>query len=114
MKRWYLIAYDIREPRRLKRLHYRLRKKALAIQYSVFAIRATERELREIEQLIKGICETEDDVRIYATGSPRHYWTSERQAIQLAGLFSEQSSKPAPTVHEKPSPHWLSRLLGRG
>lgn len=112
MKRWYLIAYDIREPRRLKRLHYRLKKRALPIQYSVFSIRTTERELRALEAVIKSICEAEDDVRIYATGSPQHYWTSERQALQIAGLYSEPTQSTPASRKDTPAPRWLSRLFG--
>ena len=46
---WYLIAYDITEPRRLRRLHQCLRKQGIPMQQSVFLVR---RDTREIEGLM--------------------------------------------------------------
>ena len=44
----FLIAYDIREPRRLGRIHRFLRKEGLPVQYSVFTARLTERKLQRV------------------------------------------------------------------
>ena len=38
MAEWYLIAYDIADPRRLQRLHRALRKEALGYRQSLFCI----------------------------------------------------------------------------
>ena len=62
----YLIAYDIRDPRRLGRVHRHLRKSGLPVQYSVFTAWLTERKLlRVIDGLEAIICDSEDDIRIY-------------------------------------------------
>lgn len=64
--RLYLICYDVAEPRRLQRIHYYLKHHALAVQYSVFLARASERRL---ESILAGLAERidpeEDDVRAY-------------------------------------------------
>lgn len=65
-ERDYLVCYDIRESRRLQRVHRRLRRWGLPLQYSVFYCRLSaprRRSLvRELEALID---ESEDDVRLY-------------------------------------------------
>lgn len=66
MQRPFLISYDIANPRRLARLHRALRKRAAAIQYSVFLGRFTEAGLAEVRAVISSIIDpAEDDVRIY-------------------------------------------------
>jgi CRISPR-associated protein Cas2 len=70
----WLIAYDIREPRRLSSLHRALKKHALAVQYSVFVGRFSRRGIRQLQALIDSIIAPEDDVRMYPL--PQHpEWT---------------------------------------
>lgn len=64
--RAYLIAYDIADPRRLARVHRRLKHEAVPIQYSVFLTRATSARLdRILDVLTEEIDAGKDDVRIY-------------------------------------------------
>ena len=62
----YLVTYDIADPKRLRRLHRFLAKRATAVQYSVFTAELTEASRRqlasEIEKRIDPSC---DDVRFY-------------------------------------------------
>jgi CRISPR-associated protein Cas2 len=62
----HLIAYDIRDPRRLIRVHRYLKTVAVDLQYSVFAGLLSERQrqdvLRELEDRIDP---RRDDVRLY-------------------------------------------------
>ncbi len=61
-----LVCYDIADPRRLLRVHRYLRETGLPVQYSVFAIRLTPRQLALLLQdLNRRIEPREDDVRIY-------------------------------------------------
>lgn len=63
----WLIAYDIRDPKRLGRMHRFLRKQAHAVQYSVFVAELTERERgRLVAALRKRIDPRRDDLRLYA------------------------------------------------
>lgn len=72
---WYLLSYDVREPRRLQRLHRHLSKRGIPMQESVFFIRARHREIdhlrSEVDELIH---RREDDVRIYPIGHPSAVW----------------------------------------
>jgi CRISPR-associated protein, Cas2 family len=60
----YLIAYDIRSPRRLGRVHRYLRKLAVPIEYSVFYATCDPRQivriLADLEDLIDA---SSDDLR---------------------------------------------------
>jgi CRISPR-associated protein Cas2 len=62
----WLVAYDIRSPRRLARLHRWLSRHAAPVQYSVFIGRYDQSDL---DWLCAGICriidERVDDVRLY-------------------------------------------------
>lgn len=64
--RIYLICYDVSDPRRLQRVHYYLKHHALAVQYSVFLARVSERRLEGIlDGVAARIDAQEDDVRAY-------------------------------------------------
>jgi CRISPR-associated protein Cas2 len=66
-KSTWIIAYDIRAPRRLQRVHTFLAKQAYALQYSVFAADLTRPEFERLKaELAKLIDPKEDDVRFYA------------------------------------------------
>jgi CRISPR-associated protein Cas2 len=62
----YLIAYDIRDPKRLMRVHRFLRRQGLPVQYSVFTAQLTQRKLLRVMEGLDRIIEPRaDDVRIY-------------------------------------------------
>ena len=62
----WLIAYDIRDPRRLARVHRLLRSVAFPLQYSVFLGWIKRPELEELVTRLKILIELkQDDVRLY-------------------------------------------------
>lgn len=69
--RWYLVAYDIRHPRRLQKVHKQLKKQGgLPLQKSVFAwLGGNNRRDRLIRALEKRIHSEEDDIRLYPIAS---------------------------------------------
>lgn len=74
---WSLIAYDVRCPRRLQRLHRFLRTEAYALQESVFAWFGTdEAKLLLQARMLKLINKAEDDLRGYRlkSGSDIQMW----------------------------------------
>ncbi len=74
---WYLIAYDIAQPRRLQRLHRALRAEALAVQESVFLVQGTQDEVEELlDRLETHMDPREDDLRAYPVGEPASLWIS--------------------------------------
>ncbi|AGA89195.1 CRISPR-associated endoribonuclease Cas2 [Thioflavicoccus mobilis 8321] len=110
MKHWSLIAYDIRDPRRLRRVHLCLRRQALAVQKSVFLIEADERRLAEIlAELRRRADNREDDIRLYAIPDPAAIWAAGRQSERVANLYGG-----APAEAERPRRgRWLKGLFGR-
>jgi CRISPR-associated protein Cas2 len=62
----YIIAYDIADPSRLRRVHRYLKAVAFPVQYSVFIARLTEATLAELlDDLQVMIAPKEDDLRAY-------------------------------------------------
>lgn len=65
-QRQHLVAYDIADPRRLQKIHRTLKGWGIALQYSVFLVRANKRQIQElITELQRKIDPRADDVRIY-------------------------------------------------
>ena len=103
-KSWYLIAYDVRDPGRLRRVHRYLKKQSLAAQRSVFIVYATQRRLQSMLKTISRIIKKDqDDVRAYPISHPSQLWFS--------GVM--QLNKPlisaAPSGDAKPS-QWRQLL----
>ncbi|RMH50801.1 MAG: CRISPR-associated endonuclease Cas2 [Zetaproteobacteria bacterium] len=61
-----LICYDIADPKRLARLHRKLAREAVMVQYSVYYCELTAAAIERIKEMIAGIIDPgADDVRIY-------------------------------------------------
>jgi CRISPR-associated protein Cas2 len=64
-RRW-LIAYDLRDHRRIARVHRLLSRVAVPVQYSVFAARGSAAAMGELARQIEALIDAEvDDVRMY-------------------------------------------------
>ena len=99
MKQWHILAYDVREEKRLRKLHYFLRKRALPLQRSVFLLHCSAADLAEI---LNGVRERthlrEDDVRLYPVHSPQSIWAAGQQQAAIQNLYAgkaEASTEPA-------------------
>lgn len=67
----YLVAYDIRHPRRLRRVHRVATDYGEPLQYSVFVCDLTEVELIGLRHsLLEEIKVTEDSIGIFDLGPP--------------------------------------------
>ena len=65
-RQFYLISYDIRDPKRLQRIHKFLKDYGKPIQKSVFECWLTQKELEEVISWLEDfIKRKEDRVRIY-------------------------------------------------
>ncbi len=62
----WLLAYDICEPRRLRRVHRLMRKQGVAAQYSAFMVEANDDQITELLARLRSLIDTRvDDVRAY-------------------------------------------------
>lgn len=98
----WLIAYDVRDPRRLTTLHRALKKQALAVQYSVFVGRFTRRGIRRLIATINNIITEQDDVRLYPLPQRPDWVFYGRSALPQAVYLLEQGLDVlAPTPHSR-------------
>lgn len=65
-RKWIVIAYDIRDASRLRRLHRYLRSEALPLHYSLFLTQVSVKQMQEVLSQINQIINLKlDDVRVY-------------------------------------------------
>ncbi len=62
MKKWWLIAYDIREPKRLRKVAKLLEGYGRRLQYSLFRVRVTNRDLQKIRWEMSKRIEANDSI----------------------------------------------------
>jgi CRISPR-associated protein Cas2 len=71
----WIVCYDIRQPKRLIRVHRHLKKWGVPLQYSVFMVQASAARLHRLMAELEDIIDTSvDDVRAYrfAPGAECH------------------------------------------
>lgn len=78
-KAW-LVAYDIRCDRRLRRVHACLRRQGMAVQYSAFIVEADDSGVQRVLERIRALIDARvDDVRAYHLPERCAVWTLGRQ-----------------------------------
>jgi len=92
--RWYLICYDIRNVKRLQKVHYFLSRRGLALQYSVFLVRQSPKEYKSFQQALKDRLRPEDDCRSYPLASLNSLWLAGSTPIAVADLFKAKNETP--------------------
>ena len=91
----YLVAYDIRHPRRLRRVHRVATDHGEPLQYSVFVCDLTATELTALRRaLLAEIKTTEDSIGIFDLGAPAGRGV---QCIEFLGLRQDLPSDD-PTI----------------
>lgn len=88
----WILAYDIRCPKRLGRVHRAVRKWGTPLQYSVFLIKGKRDKLQELLDLLteKLINTKEDDVRVYAVHASTPVWClGQQQPLTTHAILME-------------------------
>lgn len=101
--RGYLIAYDIADPRRWRRVHRAVRAVALPLQYSLYyAPRLTWRQLTALEDRLREIVSAQqDDVRIYPLAEEPVFYCYGRMPVEVgAGLLLGYGARWQPLESE--------------
>lgn len=116
----YVICYDVRDPKRLARLHRMLKKHALAVQYSVFGARMGSRGLQALLRKIRQeIDSSADDVRLYRTPEDCEVELAGRDGqtarhvlfhAELARFLRANLGNPRPAEDERPENEEKSRM----
>ena len=63
-KMWYLLAYDVRDEKRLRRTAKHLEGYGVRLQYSLFRCRLSERQLERLRWELTRIMTAEDDLLV--------------------------------------------------
>lgn len=112
-----LIAYDVRHPRRLQRLHRWLKKRAVPVQKSLFAGYFTQTQRRELIEGVRALVHPgRDDVRLYVLPADcmpdvlgvtllpegMHWMPEQAPAISLLHHSALQTGRRYPTQRYQP------------
>ncbi len=63
-KHWYLLSYDIRDPKRWRKIYERIKGSGERIQYSVFKIFASPRQIEELRLDLRRLMADDDDLLV--------------------------------------------------
>lgn len=75
-KKSWIVAYDIADPKRLRRVHRVVRKFGVTMQYSAFSVVLTDAEMQGLLQALESIIDSKsDDVRAYHVPAHCKVWT---------------------------------------
>lgn len=92
-KRWYLVSYDVRNPRRWRKVYERVKGNAERVQYSVFRFYATQTELEAFRCDVARLMAAEDSLLIVhlcpgcarrvVDTSTKETWDETRKRIEI-------------------------------
>lgn len=114
-KGWYLVAYDIADPRRLVKIHRLLKKEGLAVQKSVFFTQGTESRLNRLLDCIADMMTLkEDDLRAYPITHPRDVWTNSSNPLADFPVMhmGKQDNELGIKHRARRKTMWWKRILG--
>lgn len=63
-RHWYLITYDVSDPAALRRTHKTLSSWGKPVQFSIFRVRCTEREMEHLRFELAGILDSADRLMV--------------------------------------------------
>lgn len=99
MKQWHLLTYDVCDQKRLRKVHYYLRKRGLPLQKSLFLLHCSAADLATTLQGVRERAHLrEDDIRLYPVHTPAAIWTAGLQNSAVQGLYAgKPTATPADT-----------------
>ncbi len=104
---WYLLSYDISDPSRLQRFHYRLAKHSAFTQKSVYLYQGSGSNLlKVIAEVMPMLKKGEDDLRLYPLRGASDIWF-------LAQAKGEEANTSVAGLDQRPTPQEKVSLLAR-
>lgn len=106
-QRW-LLAYDIRDPKRLQRVSRYINREGLRLQFSVYVLKGNREQIeRVMDQLRLLIDERADDVRIYPLTEHTRIWGLGTQFADdgntLSDAYLDKIIQPLPEEPGEPA-----------
>lgn len=115
---WYLVAYDIADATRLRRVHAQLRRTGLPAQHSVFFVQRSERGIKQlVSELDQLLHSREDDLRAYPIRHPGEVWFVGAGTLDGSLILTGDAPARRAKVIAKPKRGrmaWLFRRDGAG
>ncbi len=85
----YLIGYDISDPKRLQKIHRKMRKFATPLQYSIFLLEGTNIHLDKcLAEVLKILHKTQDDLRVYPISPNLSFFQLGKSVLPEGFVFS--------------------------
>lgn len=114
---WYIVAYDIADPKRLQKIHRMLKKEGLPVQKSVFFVHGGEKSVERLVGRLEQIIDRKrDDIRAYPVTHPGEVWTTGgplgRFPLSAHGLKQNAGSKTDRGSRKKEKVPWYRKLFG--
>ncbi|KPA18995.1 CRISPR-associated protein Cas2 [Candidatus Magnetomorum sp. HK-1] len=117
---WYMIVYDIADPKRLKKVHKIMKTQGLPVQQSVFFFQGYERNVVFLlDKIEKVMALDKDDLRAYPVSHPKNVWSTGGvlEAVPLINISSntyhEVKAKQKKSSNKKQKKSWLKRVLSK-
>ena len=105
--RWHLVAYDVSNARRLRRVHRLLAGRGIWLQRSVFLVQADNDEIRDLLAITANLVHSrEDHVAAWRLVSRSRLWFS-RAPLDVSPLLLPAA--PGSTSGTAPSPNSMNR-----
>lgn len=100
----FLIAYDIRDPKRLIKVHKAVSRRAFALQYSLFVADLDANGINELKQAISACAsKQEDDVRVYLLRQDSiGAWQGQLPTDEYVNLFGSPAANLARRLRDTP------------
>jgi len=93
---WYLLAYDIAHPQRLRQIHRAVRREGVAVQRSLFLVYGTQDDIEALLDRLETLMNPcEDDLRAYPVDEPASLWLRGQGVIHGA-LLADGLMPPPP------------------
>ncbi|QTA81767.1 CRISPR-associated endonuclease Cas2 [Desulfonema limicola] len=115
---WYMMAYDIADPRRLAKIHRQIKKDGIAAQKSVFFVHGTEKDIESLMDRIGNIMKmNEDDLRAYPITKPADIWTNVPNPLaEIPTVYFGNEKRVTVPTKKKPEvkgekTRWLKKMF---
>ena len=110
---WYLVAYDICDPARLRKVHYLLKREGLWIQRSVFLVHGTSGKLRAIIDHVATVIDLhQDQLRAWPVSEPGQIWFGGKTLDEISLIFPLAADAGPNALRErKRHGDWWGRVM---
>lgn len=97
----YIVAYDIRDRKRLAKVYRTVKKQAVSLQYSIFLI-DNKAQASDLYQKLSALITAEDDLRLYKIKNRQALWQFGDRTLE---------HNPSSSTNKNNNGRWFKGLL---